>query len=55
MLLAWNDHKARNYTRALAHCLEIASPDWSMACGSWIERRAYAWQERNTNASLRTD
>lgn len=44
MRLAWLAHKAGRRAAALEHARNIAAPDWSYACISWLERR-YAPKE----------
>lgn len=36
--LAWQMHKARNYSHAKVHATSIVAPDWRWACLEWLDR-----------------
>lgn len=45
MLRAFRYYKAKEYSTALSHCLQIESDDWKIAAYTWIHRRMV----KNTN------
>lgn len=60
MKYAWDNHKAKNYPKALEHISKIQATDWQLACRQWITRRMEAHatktdQKRRTSSKVAHD